>query len=95
MKSNYTRFGKNLLTSGNVYDYVAFDEKHDSVLRVAFRPSFSSNIPAEIAVTAPLNFTVGVEGCSHVTISEADFWQAYDKAITALALVNPVELFSE
>lgn len=95
MKANYTRFGKNLLTSGNVYDYVAFDEKHDSVLRVAFRPSFPSDFPAEITVTCTANFTVRVEGSTHVSISKSEFWDAYNQAVNALALVNPVELFSE
>jgi hypothetical protein len=95
MKSNYTRFGKNLFTSGNIYDYVAFDEKNDSVLRVAFRSSFPSDLPAEIAVTSSSNFTISVAGCTHVTILDVDFWKIYSEAIDALALVNPVELFSE
>lgn len=95
MKSNYTRFGKNLIASGNVYDYVALDTVNDSVLRVAFRPSFASQLPAEIAITCSENFTVRVEGTSHVVISEKEFWSNYDRAVSALSSVNQVELFIE
>jgi len=95
MKSNYTRFGKNLLVSGTIFDYVALDTVNDSVLRVNFRPSFRSQLPAEITITTSLNFVVSVVGCSHVAISEQEFWKQYDKAISALALVNPHELFEE
>jgi hypothetical protein len=95
MKSNYTRYGKNLLATGTIYDYVALDTVNNSVLRVVFRPSFRSQLPAEIAITAPANFTTCLVGNSHVVISEADFWKQYDKAIFALASVNPTELFQE
>ena len=95
MKSNYTRFGKNLLASGNIFDYVALDTVNDSVLRVNFSPSFHSELPAEISITTSANFVISVVGCSHIAISGKEFWDVYNKAVGALAAVNPVELFDE
>lgn len=77
-ESKYIKFGRNNI-GDTVYSYVAYDEANDVVLCIKFRPTFESDLPVEIAITASGNYSHDV--AQHTELTPKEFWTVYKHAV--------------
>lgn len=77
-ESKYIKFGRNNI-GDTVYNYVAYDEVNDVVLCIKFSPTFESDLPAEITITAPGNYSY--DSTTHTELTPKEFWTVYKHAV--------------